>query len=200
MDSGSRYGDLPDGVDDPYAVLGVEKRASKKTIRSAYRAKALILHPDKNPDDKSAEEKFKLLCKAYEFLKDEKRRTGYDDWLKRAEKKKEVFAKFDAEKRRFAEELQRREAVSSNKSSGRQGEKKRSTTSVDAKIKRLRKENEEFLKQMHGELNRDAKKSEVPQSNTAPRKTDEENDPSSDSMNFSESFEADILRQMGEMQ
>lgn len=53
---------------DYYEVLGVSKGASETEIKKAYRKMAVKYHPDKNPDDKAAEEKFKEAAEAYEVL------------------------------------------------------------------------------------------------------------------------------------
>jgi molecular chaperone DnaJ len=63
---------------DYYEVLGVQKGANKDEVKSAYRKLALQYHPDKNPDDTSAEEKFKEATEAYEVLSDEDKRKRYD--------------------------------------------------------------------------------------------------------------------------
>lgn len=63
---------------DYYEVLGVERDATAEDIKKAYRKLAVKYHPDKNPGDKSAEEKFKELGEAYEVLSDEEKRTAYD--------------------------------------------------------------------------------------------------------------------------
>lgn len=63
---------------DYYEVLGVQKNAGKDEVKSAYRKLALQFHPDKNPDDKAAEEKFKEATEAYEVLSDEEKRKRYD--------------------------------------------------------------------------------------------------------------------------
>ena len=65
---------------DYYEVLGVQKDASEKEIKKAYRRVAMKHHPDRNPDDKSAEEKFKEASEAYHILSDEKRKTNYDQF------------------------------------------------------------------------------------------------------------------------
>jgi molecular chaperone DnaJ len=66
------------GKRDYYDILGVEKNADDKTIKSAYRKIALKYHPDKNPDDNTAEEKFKEAAEAYEVLSDTNKRARYD--------------------------------------------------------------------------------------------------------------------------
>ncbi|XP_010530863.1 PREDICTED: chaperone protein dnaJ 6-like [Tarenaya hassleriana] len=61
-----------------YEVLGVERTASQKEIRKAYHKLALRLHPDKNPDDEEAKEKFQQLQKVISILGDEEKRAVYD--------------------------------------------------------------------------------------------------------------------------
>ena len=63
---------------DYYDVLGVDKTASDSDLNGAYRKLAMKYHPDRNPDDKDAEHKFKELNEAYEVLKDEQKRAAYD--------------------------------------------------------------------------------------------------------------------------
>jgi molecular chaperone DnaJ len=65
---------------DYYEILGVDKGASKEDIKKAYRKLAVKFHPDKNPDDKGAEEKFKEATEAYEVLGDDQRRKMYDQF------------------------------------------------------------------------------------------------------------------------
>ena len=65
---------------DYYEVLGVSKGASESEIKKAYRKMALKYHPDKNPGDKEAEEKFKEAAEAYEILSNAEKRQRYDQY------------------------------------------------------------------------------------------------------------------------
>jgi molecular chaperone DnaJ len=63
---------------DYYEVLGVSKNATESEIKKSYRKLALKYHPDKNPDDSEAEDKFKEAAEAYEILSDQDKRAKYD--------------------------------------------------------------------------------------------------------------------------
>ena len=65
---------------DFYEILGINKSATADEIKKAYRKKALLYHPDKNPGDKTAEEKFKEAAEAYDVLSDPNKKARYDQY------------------------------------------------------------------------------------------------------------------------
>jgi curved DNA-binding protein len=84
---------------DPYAILGVSRDADEDAIRTAYRKLARELHPDVNPDDSAAEERFKQVSEANAVLSDADRRAAYDEFGDIA-----LDPNFDAEKARQAQQ------------------------------------------------------------------------------------------------
>jgi len=69
---------------DPYKTLGVDKKAGAEAIKAAYRRLARQYHPDVNPDNQAAEEKFKEISEAYDILSDEEKRREYDSLGRKA--------------------------------------------------------------------------------------------------------------------
>src|SRR5690349_10762595 len=65
---------------DYYEILGVARNASESDIKKAYRRLAMKYHPDRNPDNKEAEEQFKKVKNAYEILSDKQKRAYYDQF------------------------------------------------------------------------------------------------------------------------
>lgn len=63
---------------DYYEILGVERSADEREIKKAYKRLAMKFHPDRNPDNPEAEEKFKEAKEAYEILTDAQKRAAYD--------------------------------------------------------------------------------------------------------------------------
>jgi len=65
---------------DFYEILGVDRKADEAAVKKAYRTKAMQFHPDRNPGDKTAEQKFKEVNEAFEVLKDAQKRAAYDQF------------------------------------------------------------------------------------------------------------------------
>lgn len=87
-------------AEDYYQVLGVDKKASADDIKKAYRKLALKWHPDKNPNNKTAEEKFKKISEAYAVLSDPEKRQQYDqfgsaDQFRQQYSQEDIFRNFD---------------------------------------------------------------------------------------------------------
>lgn len=71
---------MPTAYKDYYKILGVDRNATEKEIKAAFRRLARKYHPDVNPGDKEAEEKFKEISEAYEVLSDKEKRRKYDQF------------------------------------------------------------------------------------------------------------------------
>ena len=95
---------------DYYKILGVSEDADAKEIKAKYRKLAMKYHPDRNPDDKKAEEMFKTTSEAYEILGDENKRKEYDE--KRKNKGNAGSQRFGEKKSSRAE--QNSESATSN--------------------------------------------------------------------------------------
>src|ERR1051326_5918106 len=86
---------MPAAKRDFYEILGVGRDASQDELKKAYRKLALKHHPDRNPDDKEAEEKFKEASAAYQILGDPERRAQYDRFGHAAFDQQSGFSGFD---------------------------------------------------------------------------------------------------------
>ena len=87
-------------AEDYYKILGIEKTASAEEIKKAYRKLALKWHPDKNPNNKAAEDKFKKISEAYAVLSDMQKRKDYDmygsaDQFRQGYTQEDIFRGFD---------------------------------------------------------------------------------------------------------
>src|SRR3712207_3113239 len=74
-------------IRDPYELLGVSKEASGDDVRRSYRTLARKYHPDANPDDPGAEERFKEIQQAYEVLSNPEKRRNYDERVRTTSRK-----------------------------------------------------------------------------------------------------------------
>ena len=87
-------------AEDYYKMLGLDKKATTEDIKKAYRKLAMKWHPDKNPNNKAAEEKFKKISEAYAVLSDPKKREEYDtfgsaDQFRQRYTQEDIFRGFD---------------------------------------------------------------------------------------------------------
>jgi curved DNA-binding protein len=86
-------------ADDYYKTLGVDKTAEPEAVKKAYRKLALKYHPDRNPNNREAEEKFKKISEAYAVLSDAEKRKQYDsfgsDQFSRRYSQEDIFRNFD---------------------------------------------------------------------------------------------------------
>lgn len=92
-----------------YELFDLSKECTETEIRKAYRKKALIHHPDKNPDNPKANEIFQRLSKALEILTDEKARASYDKILQAKFDRQIRDRKLDAKRKKFKEDLEQKE-------------------------------------------------------------------------------------------
>ncbi|XP_074599960.1 uncharacterized protein LOC141854249 [Brevipalpus obovatus] len=92
-----------------YEFLKIEREASIDQINKAYRRRTLEYHPDKNPDDPSAKQKFEKLQEIVEILRDPVQRSDYDRKLKARDEKRVKDKELDATRRKYKENLEKRE-------------------------------------------------------------------------------------------
>lgn len=96
---------------DLYELFEILPEATETEIKKAYRKKALIYHPDKNPDNPKANEVFQKLSKALEVLTDKEARASYDKILRAKKERQAKNKKLDAKRRKLRDELDAREKV-----------------------------------------------------------------------------------------
>ncbi|XP_022114631.1 dnaJ homolog subfamily C member 17 [Pieris rapae] len=126
---------------DLYSILDVKITATEAEIKKAYRKKALVCHPDKNPDDPKAAETFHELSRALEILIDKSARDAYDKVLRAKEAAKLRHQELDSKRQKLKEDLERREreAHSSNNVNLTDEQK------LAAEIERLQREGSKLL-------------------------------------------------------
>ncbi|KAM1006879.1 hypothetical protein COP2_003669 [Malus domestica] len=132
---------------DHYKVLGLPsgEEGSKLTendIKKAYRAKALVLHPDKRPDDPDAPANFQSLMSSYEILKDEKARKLFDDLLRVKRDQQRRHLERDSKRQRMVSDLEARErsAFAPDAAARDRAEEERIARKLKEEIERIRKE------------------------------------------------------------
>jgi len=128
---------------DLYLLLEVEHDADSKTIKKAYRKKALTCHPDKNPDNKQAVELFHQLSDALEVLTDEATRLAYDNLLKARKAAELRVRQLDSKRRKLREELEEREKSHTEELVSKYQEEDK----LAKEIERLRKEGSKQLEE-----------------------------------------------------
>ncbi|KAH8311848.1 hypothetical protein KR044_008291 [Drosophila immigrans] len=133
-----------------YELLGVPFEAEQAEIRKAYRKRALDCHPDKNPDNPQAAERFHELSKALEILSDASARAAYDKVLK-AKKAAELRTKqLDSKRQKLKEELEQRERAALHKLQAGQPYstvRKSDEEVLQEQIDRLRREGSKLLEE-----------------------------------------------------
>ncbi|KAH8414075.1 hypothetical protein KR222_005065 [Zaprionus bogoriensis] len=133
-----------------YELLGVSIEAEQADIRKAYRKRALDCHPDKNPDNPQAAERFHELSKALEILSDGSARAAYDKVLK-AKKAAELRTKqLDSKRQKLKEELEQRERAALHKLQAGQPYstvRKSDEEVLQEQIERLRREGSKLLEE-----------------------------------------------------
>ncbi|XP_071448290.1 dnaJ homolog subfamily C member 17 [Hetaerina americana] len=105
-------GDINVAELDLYELLGIDPSSTTKEIKTAYRKKALSCHPDKNPDDARAAERFHTLSKVLEILIDASARAAYDKVFNAKKIAKARHSQLDAKRKKLKEDLEAKEQAS----------------------------------------------------------------------------------------
>ncbi|XP_065061877.1 dnaJ homolog subfamily C member 17-like [Rhopilema esculentum] len=126
-----------------YEILGVTRESNEKEIIKSYRKKALLCHPDKNPDNPKAADLFHELSEALKVLTDKKAKAAYDAVLKAKELARLRTQALDAKRKKFKQDLEAREAsASQEKEDGAKAKH-----DLEEEIRRLREEGSKLLKE-----------------------------------------------------
>jgi len=137
-----------DDLDNAYELLGLEDDAGEKEIKTAYRKISLKCHPDRNPDDEEAAEKFDRLTRAKDLLLDPIRRSELDRKRKAARDLEERHAQEDAKRRKLREDLEGRESAANARSQAY----KRAQEDAEARKKYLQQDMAQRIKAKEAEL------------------------------------------------
>eukprot|EP00434_Breviolum_minutum_P041563 symbB.v1.2.036974.t1/scaffold5346.1/size28234/2 len=139
-----------DDLDNAYELLELEDDAGEKEIKTAYRKISLKCHPDRNPDDEEAAEKFDRLTRAKDLLLDPIRRSELDRKRKAARDLEERHAQEDAKRRKLREDLEGRESAANARSQAY----RRAQEDAEARKKYLRQDMAQRIKAKEAELAR----------------------------------------------
>ncbi|KAJ1156432.1 hypothetical protein NDU88_009151 [Pleurodeles waltl] len=136
---------LPVPDTDLYALLGLSPEAGHKDIKKAYRQKALTCHPDKNPDNPRAAERFHQLSQALAVLTDAAARAAYDRVRKAREAAARRTQRLDDHRKRVKLDLEAREREAQSRLS--EEEERRITRDLEQEVRRLREEGSRQLEE-----------------------------------------------------
>ncbi|CAK9088079.1 DnaJ homolog subfamily C member 17, partial [Durusdinium trenchii] len=139
-----------DDLDNAYELLELEDDAGEKEIKTAYRKISLKCHPDRNPDDEEAAEKFDRLTRAKDLLLDPIRRSELDRKRKAAKDLEERHAQEDAKRRKLREDLEGRESMANARSQAY----RRAQEDAEARKKYLQQDMAQRIKAKEEELAR----------------------------------------------
>jgi len=147
MSDGKTKGIRLDAVKDMdlYELLEVSLEATEKEIKKAYRKRALVCHPDKNPGDEKAAERFHQLSQALAVLTDEAARKAYDDVLKARQASLIRNRQLDEKRKKLKDDLDAREAAAADREAKTQD--KKSEESLKKELERLQEEGRKQLEE-----------------------------------------------------
>ena len=132
---------------DLYGLLDVALEATEKEIKKAYRKKALVCHPDKNPGDEKAAERFHLLSQALAVLSDPAARKAYDAVLKAKQAALVRSRQLDQKRKKLKDELDARESAAAAAAADQAKAKETSEKSLQKELERLQEEGRKQLEE-----------------------------------------------------